>query len=182
MSSIFRENRKRFIPQPTGDMLFSRTELRKLIVPLIAEQFLSYLIGLADSVMVAAAGESAVSAVALVDAISVLFINIFSALATGGAVVAGQYIGRGEKNTARKASEQLTVLLAVISAAVTVLLLVFQNRFLTLLFGKTDSGVMENCRTYYHIVMFSIPCIALYNGGAALFRTVGDSPGAAQQN
>lgn len=163
------------LPQPTEDMFFSENDLKKLIVPLIAEQFLSYLIGLMDSVMVSSAGEAAVSAVSLVDAISVLFINIFAALATGGAVVVGQYLGRKDLRQAHSSAEQLIILLAVISSAIAALLLVFQSSILDLLFGRTDPAVMANCNIYYHIVVFSIPCIALYNGGAALFRTVGNS-------
>lgn len=170
-----RKKEKTFTGIPSAGMLFSRRDLRALLLPLIAEQLLSYLIGMMDSVMVASAGEAAVSAVSLVDSISVLFINIFSALAAGGAVVVGQYLGRKDLNDSRRSSEQLTVLLAVISAAVTALLLIFQQSVLNLLFGKSEQAVMDNCVIYYHIVMYSVPFIALYNGGAALFRALGDS-------
>ena len=164
-----------WISRPSEGMLFSARDLRKLIVPLVAEQFLSYLIGLADSLMVSSAGEAAVSAVSQVDAISVLFIMMFTALATGGAVVAGQYLGRGEPGRARASAEHLTVLLFVISVGITALLLLCRENVLRILFGKTDPAVLENCRTYYRIVMYSVPCIALYNGGAAIFRTTGNS-------
>ena len=80
----------RQIPQ---NYLFSKIDLKKLIVPLVIEQFLTIAVGLIDSMMVASVGESAVSAISLVDTVNILIINIFTALATGGAVVAGQYIG-----------------------------------------------------------------------------------------
>ena len=118
--------------------LFSNRELTALIIPLIIEQMLAVLVGMADSIMVASVGEAAVSGVSLVDNIMVLLINVFSALATGGAVVAGQYLGQG-------------------------------------VFGQIDAEVMGHANTYLLIVTASIPFIALYNGGAAIFRTMGNS-------
>ncbi len=75
-------------------MLFSKKDLIKLLGPLIVEQVLTVLVGMVDVVMVAAVGEAAVSGVALVDSISILIIQLLAALATGGAVVCSQYIGR----------------------------------------------------------------------------------------
>jgi len=74
--------------------LFTNENLLKLFVPLIIEQFLEYLVGLADSIMVSSVGEYAVSGVSLVDFVMALLISLFAALATGGAVIAGQYMGR----------------------------------------------------------------------------------------
>jgi len=74
--------------------LFSNSDLFKLFLPLIIEQFLEYLVGLVDSIMVASVGEAAVSGVSLVDFVMALLISLFAALATGGAVVAGQYMGK----------------------------------------------------------------------------------------
>ena len=90
-------------------MLFSKEDLRKLIIPLIVEQLLAVTVGLADSLMVSKVGEAAISAVSLVDSINILLINIFAALATGGAVVAGQYLGSKKEKEACKATEQLFI-------------------------------------------------------------------------
>ena len=70
---------------------FTARDLRKLVVPLVVEQLLAITVGLSDSLMVAQVGEAAMSAVSLVDTVNVLLVNAFAALATGGAVIAGQY-------------------------------------------------------------------------------------------
>ena len=75
-------------------LFFSNADLRKLILPLVVDQFLQAFVGLADSVMVSSVGEAAVSGVSLIDTVMVLIINIFTALATGGAVIAGQFLGK----------------------------------------------------------------------------------------
>ena len=74
--------------------MFTRKDLMKLLAPLIVEQILAVLVGMVDVMMVAAVGEAAVSGVSLVDSISVLIIQILAALATGGAVVSAQYLGK----------------------------------------------------------------------------------------
>ena len=58
------------------------------------EQLLAILVGMLDTVMISGVGEAAVSGVSLVDNINILVIQVFSALATGGAVVAGHALGQ----------------------------------------------------------------------------------------
>ena len=151
---------------------FSNQELRKLIIPLICEQFLAILVGLADSLMVAGVSNAAVSAVSLVDSVSNLMIYIFSAFATGGAVVAGQYLGRRDEEKARWAAEQLVVVLGALSLLMMTLLYLGKNLVLTRVFGEIEADVMELTRVYYSVVMASIPFIALYNAGSALMCTM----------
>ena len=80
--------------------MFSRKDMIRLFGALLVEQLLAVLVGMADVVMVAAVGETAVSGVALVDSISVLVIQVLSAMATGGAVVCSQYIGKKKPDQA----------------------------------------------------------------------------------
>lgn len=154
---------------------FSNGDLKKLIVPLIIDQFLQAFVGLADSIMVASVGEAAVSGVSLIDTVMVLIINIFTALATGGAVIAGQFIGKQKEEDACKATNQLLLFTLKASIVVMVLGYVGRNVILHGIFGKIDADVMYNCNIYLLIVFASIPMIALYNAGAAIFRSMGNS-------
>ncbi len=155
--------------------IFSRKNLIYLIIPLIVEQLLAVAVGMADTIMVASVGERAVSAVSLVDSINILLINVFAALATGGAVVAGQYIGRNQGEKASNAGEQLIVFVTLISLVITVLLYAGRSFILNVVFGSIEPLVAEYANTYMMIVFASIPFIAVYNSGAALFRAMGNS-------
>ena len=157
------------------DMMFTNHQLVALMWPLLLEQFLAITVGLADSLMVATVGDAAISAVSLVDSISNLMIYIFSAMATGGAAVAGQYIGQRQKEDACNAGQQLIALLGAVSVFFVALLYLFRTQILTVMFGHIEPDVMAATNTYYLYVMASIPGIALYNGGAALFRTMSRS-------
>lgn len=154
---------------------FSDRDLIKLIVPLIIEQFLLIFVGLADSVMVASVGEEAVSAVSLIDSVMVLLINAFTALATGGAIVAGQAIGRGRPDEGCRVVDQLAVFISWFSALIMALLYLGRPFVLHVVFGDIDQLVMEDCNVYLLIVAASIPFMALYNAGAAVYRAMGDS-------
>ena len=148
------------------DMMFTNHQLVALMWPLLLEQFLAITVGLADSLMVATVGDAAISAVSLVDSISNLMIYIFSAMATGGAAVAGQYIGQRQKEDACNAGQQLIALLGAVSVFFVALLYLFRTQILTVMFGHIEPDVMAATNTYYLYVMASIPGIALYNGGA----------------
>ena len=151
---------------------FTNRQLVDLIAPLLLEQFLAIGVGLADSLMVSHVGDAAISAVSLVDSISNLMIYMFSAMAAGGAAVAGQYIGRREADNANNAAQHLMALLGGVSLCVTLLLYLFRGAVLTTLFGHVEPDVMAATNKYYLIVMASIPGIALYNGGAAILRSM----------
>lgn len=142
---------------------------------MIIEQVLAVTIGMVNSLMVASVGEAAISAVSLVEQINILLISILSALATGGAVVASQYLGRQDRNSACGAAKQLTAACAVLSVVLTAVALLFRVPLLNLLYGSIDSATMELTQRYFLISAYSYPFIALYNVGAALFRAMGNS-------
>lgn len=155
--------------------MFNGKQLRALIIPLIIEQFLAIAVGAADTVMVSACGEAAVSAVSLVDSINILLINIFSALATGGAVVASQFIGRQEPQQANTSARQLIYSVSALSVMIAVFALIFRRPILSGIFGTVEPEVMENALTYFWLSVVSYPFLAVYNSGAALFRSMGNS-------
>lgn len=155
--------------------LFTNRDLAALLVPLVIEQFLAVLVGMADSIMVASVGEAAVSGVSLVDNIMVLLINVFAALATGGAVVAGQYLGQKKKEKASEAATQLVWFVTICAVVITVGIYLCKGWILRGVFGQIEADVMRHADIYLMIVAASIPFIALYNGGAAIFRTMGNS-------
>lgn len=155
--------------------MFSGTDLRRLIVPLVIEQVLAVTVGMADVIMVSSVGEAAVSGVSLVDMVNVLIINVFAALATGGAVVSAQLIGAKERERACHSAKQLLLIVSVISAVVMALCLLFRTPLLRLLFGQIDPDVMRNARIYFLLSALSYPFLAVYNASAALFRAQGNS-------
>lgn len=159
----------------TKNYLFSRKDLITLLIPLIVEQMLAILVGLADSIMVASVGETAVSGVSLVDSCFILLIQVFSALATGGAVVAGQYLGLKDEKNAGEAANQLVWFVTLVSIAIMVIVYLCKGLILNGVFGQIDADVEGHANTYLLIVTASIPFLALYNCGAAIFRSMGNS-------
>ncbi|GMA97277.1 MATE family efflux transporter [Pelosinus sp. IPA-1] len=155
--------------------LFTNQDLYKLFLPVIVEQFLEYLVGLVDSIMVAHVGEAAVSGVSLVDFVMALLISLFAAMSTGGVVIAGQYLGRKQKEEAREAANQLVWFSGAVSVLIMVLIYLGKPLILNGLFGQITDEVRRDANTYLMITAISIPFLALYNAGAAIFRTMGNS-------
>lgn len=156
-------------------MLYTNKDLRKLIIPLVFEQLLSILVGMIDVVMIAGVGEAAVSGVSLVDTVNVLIINITAALATGGAVVAGHFLGQKDSENAGRAAWQLVLFSGVLSIAVTIVLMGIHKPLLSVMFGQVETEVMDSAVTYLLITALSICPLAIYNACAALFRAMNDS-------
>jgi putative MATE family efflux protein len=156
-------------------MLFSGEDLRRLIVPLVLEQALMATISVANTMMVASVGETAVSAVSLVETINILLVNIFAAMTTGGAVVTAQYLGRREQENAGLAARQLLYTVLLVSLGIAALSLIFHNALLNAIFPGVEPIVMEYSRVYFLITALSFPFLSIYDSSAALLRTIGNS-------
>ncbi|NCB91172.1 MAG: MATE family efflux transporter [Clostridia bacterium] len=144
-----------------------------MIVPLFFEQLLLMLVGIADTLIVSYAGEAAVSGVSLVNMFNTIFIFLFTALASGGAVIISQYIGNKNNEQAGESSSQLLMFSVVFSVVISIAVLCLNRWLLRLLFGSVDPEVMDACETYLRISAYSYPMLAIYNAGAALYRSVG---------
>ena len=155
--------------------MYSNKDLRKLLIPLIVEQIMSAMMGMVDTVMVANVGEAALSGVSLVDTINVLILYFFSAMATGGTVVCGQYLGRGDEENARHVAQQLFLIVVVLSAALTGICVFGRGFLLRVIYGTVDGNVMSASMTYFLITAVSYPFIGMFNASAALYRATGNS-------
>ena len=156
-------------------MLFSKKDLTKLLIPLIIEQLLAVAVGMVDVAMVSVVGENAVSGVSLVDSITILIIQLLSALATGGAVVSSQYLGQKNTRKACQSAGQLILVTTVASAALALISLLFNYQILSLVFGNVEAEVITDAMISFRIPAVSSPFLSVSNSCAALYRSMGNS-------
>ena len=160
---------------PAGRQSFSNVALKAMIIPLVIEQLLQMVVGLADTMMVSYAGEAVVAGVGLDTMIYTIFIYLFTAVSAGGAVVVSQYIGSRNRENADLGASQIFHLAGVLSLVCMALMLLFGSALLQAMYPATEAETMEACKTYMWIVSLSFPANALYNAGAAVYRSMGQT-------
>lgn len=161
--------------QATKQLLFSNADLKKLIIPLTLEQILFMLVGIADTLMVSALGEEAISGVSLINILEYFMYTVMSAICSGGGIVISQYIGAQNNLLAKKTANQLLSLALAIAVVLSALGLYYHQEFLHLLYGNVDAGVMQAADTYFLIAVCSIPCIAVHQACSAMFRSMNET-------
>ncbi|MDE7262825.1 MAG: aldo/keto reductase [Oscillospiraceae bacterium] len=134
---------------------FSNAALKDLILPIIIEQFLVLLVGIADTLMVSHVREAAVSGISLVSQLNNVFIMVFTALASGGAVVVSQYIGSRDHEKGAQAASQLVMITGLISLLATGIVPLFGRQLFDLLFGRVETDVLQSGLTYLRISAYS---------------------------
>ncbi len=158
-----------------NNLLFDKKQLFWLILPIVIEQLLNSLMGMMDTMMVSTVGSAAISAVALVDSINNLVIQIFSAMAAGAAIICSQFIGSGDNEGSRQTARQVVLTVSVIAVSVSAVCLLGGERLLLLIFGSVEDAVMRNARSYFLITALSYPFLALFSAGAAFYRASGNA-------
>lgn len=150
--------------------MFSNKALWKLMAPLAFDQLLNSMMGTVGTMVVSNLGSAAISAVSLVDAINVLIVQAFYALAAGGTVVCSQYLGCKKEKDANEAARQLLFITFVLSVVIAAICLAANGPLLRLIFGEVEPQVMKYSRQYFIISAISYPFIALYDDGSSIFR------------
>lgn len=153
--------------------MFSKQALRNLILPLFLEQLLVAFVGIADVFIIGFVSEAAVSGVSLVNSFNTIFLYLFIALASGGAVVISQYIGKKDYDKAGEAGSQLLLFSILFSVLIEIIILFYNNELMHLIFGRVEDEVMDACVTYLRISAYSYPALAMYNAGTAMYRSFG---------
>lgn len=153
--------------------LFSYSAMATIIFPLIVESALNIMIGMIDTMMVAGWSESAVSGVSSVDLLSILFINLFSAFATGGSVIVSQYLGREDDQNSTRAAKNLIYITVGTSLVIVAFLFITRAAIISALLGKADEEVQKDALLYLFPIMLSFPSLALFNACSAITRSTG---------
>ena len=161
-----------FLTDDSQYSLFTTRDILRLVIPLFFEQLLFRLVGSADTLMVAGLGEASISAVSLIDMFNNCAGSIIIALATGGAVVAAQYIGAKSLLRARESAKQLLAILFVAGSAVLAAGELFPEQIIRLFYGKLPEDVHTAAVKYFKITLLTLPCVAVYGGCTALFRVM----------
>lgn len=152
---------------------FSARYLVGLIIPLIFESLLNMMIGMADTIMVSSCGEAAVSAVSLVDSVSVLLIQLFTAFSTGGAVIVSQYLGRRDKPSAVLSARNLIYISFSIALVISLLMLCFRSSVIDAIFGSIEADVRTYTDDYFVPILISYPALAFFEALTAISRSEG---------
>ena len=154
--------------------LFTAKALLVLIVPIVIESALSMSLGMIDGLMASHAksgsGDDILSAITQVDQISSLLIQLFSAFATGGAILTSQYLGAGKTDDANRSAKQLLVLITMVSFVLMGLCMALNRPILLLLFGQQPETTMRYASRYFLIMAASYPFLAVFNCCAAILR------------
>ena len=154
---------------------FSNADLAKLFFPIAVEQFLEYGLGLVNSLMAASVSESAVSAISLVEFVMALFISIFTAIATGGSVVASQYLGNKQSGNAKITANQLVWFSFIFALFIAAVIIVLKDIILDYVFGNIGEQVRHDASHYLVFSAISAPFLAVYAAAAAIFRTMSNA-------
>ena len=152
--------------------LFTGKQLLWLILPIVIEQIFSTSLGMFDSMMVSSIDEYGYAnlAVGNVDQLNNLVIQLFSAFATGGAIITSQYLGAKDIESAQKSAKHMLVIVLIFSLIIAGLCLALNPYLLQLFYGDVSEDVMANQRIYFYITAASFPLIGIFNGSAALLR------------
>ncbi len=150
--------------------MFSNKQLFLMLIPIIAEQFLNSLMGMADSMMVSNVGAAALSGVSLVDSINILVVQAFNAMATGGVIICATCIGQKDYKRATESARQVLLVSTFISTVLMILGLIFRKSLLLLVFGRVDEDVMRAAGIYFLLTILSYPAVAIGAASSAIFR------------
>lgn len=158
-----------------SELLFSRRDLLKIIIPVFLQQILGMTLGMFDTMMVSSAGDAAVSGISLVVTLDNVLMVFFTALVTGGTVIIAQRLGTANTKEISEAAKQLLYAATAMSVAVMTLALIFRVPLLNTLFGSADAAVLKHANDYFFLICLSFPFVAISEATAACFRSAGNS-------
>lgn len=155
--------------------MYTNKNIWRITWPIAVEQGMNSVIGIISTMMVSNAGQAAISAVGLVEALNIFVIQLFTYITTGSTVVISQLTGKGEYERVKKSASQSLVLVVMSALIIAVALIIARRPLFHLLFGHVETAVMTNGIIYLTASALSYPLFAVYSTAAGILRGSGDT-------
>lgn len=143
-------------------------------LPLAAASMLQQALNAADIAVVGNfAGNESMAAVGANSSIISLFINLCIGISVGANVVISSWIGRQNEKKVKEAEKTAYTVAIIIGFLLLVLGEIFAPMILNVM--GTPPELMERATIYLRIYFLGVPFIAMFNVGAAILRSCGDT-------
>lgn len=164
-----------FMERRYGSTLFSSSQIFKMLLPLIVDQFFIYLIGMLTNAMISTSSQESVTAVGMVFPVTMVLMSLFTAVGSGGTILVAQYVGKGDTDKSAKAAAQLVSMSIIVASAIAVVLVIFAHPLVNLLFPKAEEIIRAKAATYITGICISYIPFAVYNGIFSALRGYGET-------
>lgn len=159
------------IDMTTGPLL---GKICKFAIPLALSSILQLLFNAADIIVVGNfAGSTALAAVGSTGALINLIVNVFIGLSVGTNVLVARYYGSGQRKDLEE-TVHTSITVSLVGGAILIVIGIILAEPLLLLMG-TPADVIDQATLYMRIFFVGMPVNMLYNFGAAVLRSVGDT-------
>lgn len=143
-------------------------------IPLIFTGLLQLVYNTADTVIVGRfAGKQALAAVGSTGSLVALILNVFMGLAMGAGVVTAKYIGAGNMQKIKRCTHTAMLLSVVCGIAVGIIGFFVSGWMLRLM--NVEAEILALSTLYLKIYFLGAPGMLIYNFGAAILRSHGDT-------
>ncbi len=158
-----------------SEKLFTNKMIWYFILPIAIEKLLLRLLDIADNIMVSHLGENILSGLSLASQINIFIYEIFRGLVLGGMILVSQLLGRKDIESAHKVSYSLLTFLTLISFIVSIIVGLYNETIVTLLFGQLNPETYEATTTYLKILALTYPTQVIYFCCSDIFRAMKNS-------
>lgn len=144
-------------------------------LPIMATSILQMLYASADNIVVGrfSGDEVALAAVGCTSAYTNLIINLLIGVSSGAAVVCAQHFGAGRREALSRAVHTAMTVSVIGGILFTAIGLLTHRPVMDLMIN--DEVIFEKACLYVLIICLGVPATSIYNFGAAILRSVGDS-------
>ncbi len=164
--------KKEYSINTTEGTLFPK--ILSFAIPLILSSVLQLLFNTVDMVVAGRfAGKTALAAIGSTSSLINLLVNVFLGLSVGANVLVARFFGSGQEKDVHETVHTAVSLSVIGGIALSFIGVIFAPKILVLM--GTPLSVLPDASLYIRIYFVGMPVQMLYNFGAAILRSVGDT-------